>query len=170
MAISAIGAVGQQGQQNPLGTNALSKVDMGDFIKLMITELSHQDPLNPMDSTDILQQMSQIREIQSNTELTETLNSVKLGQNVATAASLIGRRIVGLSDNARHVVGEVDRVSLEFGVPKLHVEGQVVDIRNVAAILKSEEPEPTTDPDSSDDEDQVDDIEDIDDTEDTETT
>ncbi len=162
MSTASIGPIGQQGQQNPLGTDAMSGVDMGDFIKLMITELSHQDPLNPMNSNDILQQMSQIREIQSNTELTETLNSVKLGQNVATAASLIGRRIVALTDDATRVIGEVDRVSLEFGVPKLHVNGHVVDIRNVAGILKTEEP--ATDPDPSDDEDQVDD------TEETETT
>jgi flagellar basal-body rod modification protein FlgD len=99
--------------------------------------LSSQDPLDPMDNAEILQQVSQMREIASNDLLTESLESIKLGQNVATAASMIGRTIVALTDNAERIVGKVDQVSIEFGVPRLHVGEHVVDMRNVAGIASS---------------------------------
>jgi len=36
---------------------------MNTFLKLMITELQQQDPLNPMDNKDMLNQIAQIRAV-----------------------------------------------------------------------------------------------------------
>ena len=73
---STVGTVGRQGQQNPTGKDAFQQLELGDFIKLMVTELQHQDPMNPMDNTQILQQMSQMRAIAASDQLNETLQSV----------------------------------------------------------------------------------------------
>ncbi|OHB67129.1 MAG: hypothetical protein A2V70_11925 [Planctomycetes bacterium RBG_13_63_9] len=135
MSTGAIGAIGQQGQQNPTGHDVFEDLDLDAFIKLLVVELSNQDPMEPMDNSQILQQISQIREITSNDRLSETLESVKLGQNMATAAGLIGQTIIALSNNAERVIGQVDRVSIEYGVPKLHVGEYAIDMRNVAGIL-----------------------------------
>lgn len=133
----SLGPVGTQGQQNPTGYDAFQNVDMQDFIKLLVAQLSSQDPLDPMDNSEILQQVSQMREIASNDLLSETLESIKLGQNVATAASMIGRTIAALTDDGQQVAGKVDRVSVELGVPKLHVGEHVIDMRNLAAITSA---------------------------------
>jgi len=135
MLTDTIGALGTQGQQNTAGTDAFAQVDLNDFIKLLVTELQHQDPLNPMDNQEILQQISQIREIESNQRLTDTLESVLLGQNVVTASNLIGRTVVALSDEGDRVTGEVDRVSIEDGVARLHVAEHTVPLKNVAEIV-----------------------------------
>ena len=45
----------------------------------MITELQNQDPLNPMDNTQMLEQINQIRQIGATDKLTSTLDSVLLG-------------------------------------------------------------------------------------------
>ena len=37
--------------------NAINDIDMNTFLKLMITELQQQDPLNPMDNKDMLNQI-----------------------------------------------------------------------------------------------------------------
>ena len=139
MSISSVGVVGQQGQQNPTGTNAFREVELSDFIKLMVTELRNQDPLNPMDNTEILQQMSQIRAIESNDRLSETLQSVLLGQSVVTATSLLQRTIVALSEDGERISGQVDRVSIEDGQARLHVGEHVIDPNNIAEILPEED-------------------------------
>ena len=152
MSTSSVGIIGQQGQQATNAQDAWGKVEMSDFVKLLVTELSSQDPLEPMDNSQILQQISQMRDIVSSDRLTETLESVKLGQNMSTAAGLIGQTIVALNGRGERVIGEVDRVSIEFGVPKLHVGQQAIDMRNVAGILSSadqaeeEETMPADDP------------------------
>ena len=51
----------------------LRDLDLNEFLQLMITELQNQDPLDPMDNSEILQQITQIREISATDSLQETL-------------------------------------------------------------------------------------------------
>jgi flagellar basal-body rod modification protein FlgD len=135
MSTGSIGALGQQSQQVPAGHDAWSKVDLDDFVKLLVTELQNQDPLEPLGNEEILQQISQIREIESNQRLTQTLQSVLLGQSVVTASNMLGRTIVGLSDSSETVTGRIDRVSIDRGVAKLHIGEHTINLNNVAEIL-----------------------------------
>jgi len=141
---SAVGVTGQQGQENTTDYDAFQNVDLNDFLKLLIAELQNQDPLNPMDNNEILQQVSQIREIESNQRLTDTLEAVLLGQNMTTASNMMGETIVALTDDSQVVTGRVDRVTIEEGEPKLHVGDYTVDLQNVSQIL-SESTDTTSD-------------------------
>jgi flagellar basal-body rod modification protein FlgD len=103
-------------------TDAINDIDLGTFLEIMIAELQNQDPLNPLDNKDMLAQISQLREVGATDKLTETLESVLLGQNIASATSLIGADIDALSDDNQPISGTVSRVSLEDGDPKLHLD------------------------------------------------
>jgi flagellar hook assembly protein FlgD len=113
-------------------TDAINDIDLSTFLKLMIAELQNQDPLNPLDNKDMLAQISQIREVGATDKLTQTLDSVLLGQNISSATNLIGADISALSDDGESITGIVDRVSIDKGQPKLHVE-------NMSAITPSKE-------------------------------
>jgi flagellar basal-body rod modification protein FlgD len=102
--------------------NSLNNLDLDTFLQLMITELQNQDPLEPMDNEQLLSQISQIREVGATDRLTETLDSVLLGQNIASATNLIGADISALSDDSERVNGVVERVSIDGGEPKLHLQ------------------------------------------------
>jgi flagellar basal-body rod modification protein FlgD len=104
--------------------DAINDIDLSTFLQLMITELQNQDPLNPLDNKDMLAQISQIREVGATDKLTETLESVLLGQNLASSTSLIGAEVEGLSNDNQRVNGIVERVSIADGQPTLHVEEQ----------------------------------------------
>lgn len=99
--------------------NSLESLDLDVFLEIMLEELQNQDPLDPMDNGELLDQLSQIREISSNDKLTNTLDSVLLGQNVATATGLIGTEVEGLTDDGRRVSGAVQRVKINDGQPTL---------------------------------------------------
>jgi flagellar basal-body rod modification protein FlgD len=103
-------------------TDALNDLDLGTFLQLLITELQNQDPLNPLDNKDMLAQISQLREVGATDKLTETLNSVLLGQNIASSTNLIGAEVNALSDDNQPVRGVVKEVSIEDGQPKLRLE------------------------------------------------
>jgi flagellar basal-body rod modification protein FlgD len=136
--------LGQHGQQNTTGADAFQELEMGDFLKLMIAELSNQDPMNPMDNSEMLQQLSQMSAIASNDKLTETLGSVQLGQNMATASSLLGQVIRGLDDTGGRAAGTVERVSIaeEEGI-RVHVGAHSIKLKNIAEVLPAD-----TDPDT----------------------
>jgi hypothetical protein len=99
--------------------NSLNSLDMDTFLELMIAELQNQDPLNPLENAELLAQISQIREVGATDRLTETLESVLLGQNIASATSLIGADVIAMTDKGERVSGNVRRVSIDGGQPKL---------------------------------------------------
>lgn len=113
----------------------LRGLDLDQFLKLMITEMQNQDPLNPLENHQILQQLSQIREIEATDRLTTTLESMLLNQQLSSAGGLMNQNIRGLTDDGQFVVGAVDRVTISGGKALLHVGGQQVRLTNVAEIL-----------------------------------
>lgn len=137
MQTSQVSSIGQ-GQQATVGEDAFSKLQTQDFLKLLVTELANQDPLNPMDNAQILQQITQLREIQATDLMTATLESVLFGQNFTTANWLMGRNILGLTDDGQYVTGIVDRVSLLGKEVQAHVGDHVINLRNIAEVLPTD--------------------------------
>lgn len=119
----------------------LDGVQMEDFLKLLISELQNQDPLNPMDNSQLLDQISQIREIGATNQLTETLQAVVHGQNLTTASTMIGKSVSALTETGEEIEGVVSRVSLEnteddARVVRLHIGDTSAPLRNVREILE----------------------------------
>jgi len=107
------------GEQAFGSNNALNELQLDDFLNLMIAELQNQDPLNPLENDELIAQISQIREVGATEQLTETLNSVLLGQNITSATNLIGADVVALNDDGERVTGNVRVVSITDGQPRL---------------------------------------------------
>jgi flagellar basal-body rod modification protein FlgD len=122
--------------------NSLQDLEIDQFLKLMIAELQNQDPLNPMDNAQMLEQINQLRQISSNDKLSGTLDAVLTGQNLTTASGLIGKEVHALTDDAKDVVGIVDRVSVVTtddgkGTRRLrvHVGENSIELNNIREIL-----------------------------------
>jgi flagellar basal-body rod modification protein FlgD len=119
----------------------LKDLDINQFLQLMITELTNQDPLNPMDNTQLVQQIGSIREIAATDQLTGTLNTLQTGQSLTTASSLIGKRVTALTTDNQNITGVVDRVTIEVDEDnsdkrtyQVHIGDQAVDLRNVREV------------------------------------
>ncbi|MGB0714393.1 MAG: flagellar hook assembly protein FlgD [Phycisphaerae bacterium] len=84
-----------QTSSTPTTTEARSTNDLSsdDFFQLLIQELTNQDPLEPMDNQDLLNQINSIREIESSTALTETLESLTNQGQLSSVSSLIGQYV-----------------------------------------------------------------------------
>jgi flagellar basal-body rod modification protein FlgD len=108
--------------QQQVESGGINDVNMDDFLKIMITELQNQDPLNPLENDELVAQISQIREVGATEKLTSTLDAVLLGQNISSATNLIGAEIDAISDDDQKVTGLVERVSVANGQPKLHLD------------------------------------------------
>src|SRR4051812_49603142 len=87
-----------------------------DFIKMMVTQLQNQDPMEPAKNSELLAQMSQIGQLQSSTSLNESLKSMVLQNQIGSAGNLIGKNVEGLDDQNATVRGVVNSVKIESGV------------------------------------------------------
>ncbi|MCA9015650.1 MAG: flagellar hook capping protein [Planctomycetaceae bacterium] len=107
------------------GTNSVQVVDADkvgfsgltadSFMKLLITELQNQDPTEPLGNEQLLAQLSSMRELQSNIELSDTLQAITTGQSLTQAAGLIGKEIEGQEGQQTPVAGIVDRAFVREG-------------------------------------------------------
>ena len=140
---SGIGYIAGREKQQSTVHDAYSDLGFEDFISLLVTELQNQDPTQPMENSEIMQQISQITSIQSTEKLNSTMEAVILGENLATASNLINRQVTGLSDDAELVTGEVTRVAIADSSIKIYISGEdgtevAVDLANVSEVLPSE--------------------------------
>jgi flagellar basal-body rod modification protein FlgD len=138
--------VNSQPSSGPNRNEALRGLDLDQFLKLMITELQNQDPLNPMENSEILQQITQIREIEATSRLGETLDAVMLGQAINSATSMIGKKVRALAGQGgvgEEVAGVVDRVSVAEGKPLLHIGDKSFALDRVREIVASEPQRPS---------------------------
>jgi len=121
--------------------NSLEDLDINQFMQLMITELTNQDPLNPMDNTQLVQQLGHIRQIAATNQLTGTLTEMQVGQSLTTAGSLLGKHVNALTSAGDSVSGVVDRVSVEVDEKnndqrtyRVHVGAQSFNLSNVREV------------------------------------
>jgi len=132
--MSQVSGLGGTTQSNSTAGHKINELNMDDFLKLMISELQNQDPLNPTDNSQMLQQISQIREIGSTDKLTSTLDSVLLGQNMVSATTMIGKQVKGIGEDGRNVEGTVDRVTVVGGSPSVHIGDTKLKLSNISEI------------------------------------
>jgi flagellar basal-body rod modification protein FlgD len=107
---------------------------MNDFLKLLVTELQNQDPLSPMDDTQILQQVSQIKAIESNQRLSDTLTSMQTQQNLVAASTMLQKTITGLTDSGQTVTGQVDKVTVDSSGVKVCVGTNTISLTNISEV------------------------------------
>lgn len=85
------GASGTNNSGSPLA--GLSK-DYTMFLKLLTTQMQHQDPLDPMDTSEYTQQLVQYSQVEQSIQQTGALKDIlsQLGaQQISQASSFIGR-------------------------------------------------------------------------------
>jgi len=116
--------------------SALGNIDVDQFLQLMIAELQNQDPLSPVENSEMLQQITQIREIGASESLSTTLSAVLAGQNISTASALIGKEVSALTDDSGNIEGVVDRISIsDENDVRVHIGETSVKLSNIREIV-----------------------------------
>ncbi len=69
-----------------------------DFFKLLITQLTNQDPLEPTSNQELMEQISAIRDIDLSTTMVESLKILTGQQRFAAAPALMGKFVTAAVD------------------------------------------------------------------------
>ncbi len=127
------------------GTNTTGKVydavfadedegdlSVNDFFDMMITQLTNQDFMNPVDDTQYLAQMAQFSTMQEMMDLCQysKQNYVMsmLGKEVTLSRDVIG-------GETKNTTGVVEKILLEDDEYKIYVNGQPYDLSKVTQIF-----------------------------------
>ena len=130
---------GVTSSQSPSSPNQIQNKGLNlqaqDFIKMMITQLQNQDPMDPAKNQDLLAQMSQIGQLQSANTLTDSLKGMVLQNQIGSAGNLIGKNIQGVDDQNNTVGGMVNSVNVQDGNVYLELDnGNKLALSRVTSI------------------------------------
>lgn len=115
--------------------NAFAEMSSGDFMKILLTELTNQDPLEPNDTQATMEQISTLRNIESQVALQSQLAAMVAQNSITQASAMIGKVVDGLGDSNEAVSGLVTKVRVVEGRAVLELDsGQKLALDRVTQI------------------------------------
>jgi flagellar basal-body rod modification protein FlgD len=114
----------------------LSALTSEDFAKIIFAELGKQDPLQPSDTKALLEQISSLRSIQSNMDLSSDLQSLVSQNEFSSAATLIGKQVAGVDEGNERASGVVKSVlRTKDGAVVQLMSGERLKVSNLDEIV-----------------------------------
>ena len=117
--------------------SANNTLTQNDFLKLLVAQMSAQDPLNPQSNTDFAAQMAQFSALQTSQATQGDMSLLQASQQVQQANGMIGRNVTLMAQDGTTPTGLVMGVQIVSGVPKIVVNGSLYDMSQVLAISAS---------------------------------
>ena len=131
--VDAIGGMNIGSVVSTAGNRA--SVTRDQFLQILVTELTTQNPMDPLDNGEFMQQLVGLQSLEQTAALTDSLKSFERFMQMSTASNLIGQTIKGLTDEGLQVEGTVSRVVLEGNQVNLIVDGNRVPVTSVVEIV-----------------------------------
>lgn len=114
-------------------------LDFESLLQIILTQLTYQDPLKPVDNFQFVSQLAQFSQLQQSQTLNDQITSLLSAQAASQATSLLGRT-VDLSANAGMTVsGTVKAISFASGQPLVTIEtadGQTIGGISIADVTQ----------------------------------
>lgn len=125
----------QQNAQSAFG------LEFESLLRIILTQLTYQDPLKPLDNTEFVSQLAQFSQLQQTQTLNDQITNLLAAQSATQATSLLGRTVDVASGQAS-VSGVVETVSFTSGQPTVTIRtanGQTISNLAIASISQVRE-------------------------------
>jgi flagellar basal-body rod modification protein FlgD len=135
MAIDSIGAASASSTRiESLG------LDLQSLLKIILTQLTYQDPLKPVDNFEFMSQLAQFTGLEQTRQLADKIDSLLLVQASTQAVGLLGRQVdFSGSAGGPGQTGTVKAIAFRSGQPLLTIEtgaGQIVTNVSPSQIIQ----------------------------------
>ncbi|MDO9005733.1 MAG: flagellar hook capping FlgD N-terminal domain-containing protein [Aquabacterium sp.] len=102
-------------------------LSMDDLLKLLMTELTYQDPLKPVENKDFLTQMAQFSSLDTTRQLNESIEKMLSLQSLNQTVGLLGKTVDAVNDTGT-VSGQVTALQLVSGDPQITIKTSTGEI------------------------------------------
>ena len=96
-------------------------LDFQSLLRIILTQLTYQDPLKPMDNFQFVSQLAQFSQLQQSQTLNDQVTSLLAAQSASQATTLLGRT-VDFTGAGNSFSGVVKSVSFSTGQPQVTIE------------------------------------------------
>jgi len=123
----AIGNIG-----STTGASSSQSLSMQDFMKILMTQMTYQDPMKPMDNQQFMAQMAQFSALQQTQELNARMDQLLNVQAFFNSVGLIGKNVEFKAATGA-LSGKVSAVDMSGATPQFTVQtGNGVEMPNIS--------------------------------------
>lgn len=129
-------AVDTFNKQNTVnGRKVSQELGKDDFLKLLLTQMSHQDPTAPVDNNQFIAQMAQFSSLEQMTNLSSSFEKMASFLNSSEAANTIGKTVeLNVGDVTTSGVVEAATRGVS---PQILVNGMYYNMDQINAIYSN---------------------------------
>jgi flagellar basal-body rod modification protein FlgD len=121
------------------GSSARATMSREDFMNILLAEMSHQDPLNPVGNQEFLSQLAQLQTLEATTMLTQGIESLVALQKLSAAGALIGMTVRGEGPGGEPLVGTVERIIMRENHVAVSVDGTELALEKIEEMWRDGE-------------------------------
>jgi flagellar basal-body rod modification protein FlgD len=127
------------GSRNDSGSNS-GILDKDDFLKILMVQLRHQDPLEPLQDREFIAQMAQFSALEQAKTMQQDISGMHDDEQNGQAVTLLGHDVQVLDAKGKTILGTVNAVMIEAGTPKITVNGKNYTLDQVIAVSPAVNP------------------------------
>jgi flagellar basal-body rod modification protein FlgD len=128
-------------QYTPKTTSAAAKTGAatgdqlgGAFMGLLLAQMKNQNPMEPMDDSQMISQMAQLNSLDELKKISESLSSMSQTNQFLSAATLIDKNITYQNADSEEVKGKVTGISMNGSDIYLKVGSQSVLLNKLRSV------------------------------------
>lgn len=129
-----LNATGAGSSKMTAGTGGMA-AQKNDFLNLLLSQLTNQNPLEPMDNATMVTQMAQFEMVEKMGRLNEKIDVMTFYQNSMNAVNFMDKEVKIIDPDSQTVVtGKVEGIKYYMGVPYVVVNGGTYDVANIVEV------------------------------------
>ena len=112
-----------QSTSSSTSSTSNTMLDKDSFLKLMMVELQHQDPLQPTDPTQYINELSQMTTLEQTTNMAASSAKTAAEENTVAALQMLGHSVSYTDASGNTQTGTVQRLQFTSTGPTLTING-----------------------------------------------
>jgi flagellar basal-body rod modification protein FlgD len=110
-----------------------SNLDKDDFLKLLTTQLTHQDPMNPTSDQEFIGTMAQFSALEQTTNMAKALEQMTFASQFSQSVALIGKNVDYTVDKAT-ASGAISSVAVKDGKIQIKIGDKTVTPDSIVGV------------------------------------
>ncbi len=116
------------------GSSGSTQFKSADFMQMLLAQLEHQNPLEPMDDTAMMTQFTQLNSLQALQQIQSAMEKISEDSQMTYAASLMGKMVSISKSDGKSTEGKVTGFSMESGNAYIQVDEQSYPLDEVTKV------------------------------------
>jgi flagellar basal-body rod modification protein FlgD len=152
--VSDISAVGTTTPVAPrsddFSSTALQGIDKEMFLKLLVAQMQYQNPMNPVDSTEFLNQAAQYASVEQLENMASQQAEMRSLQMITVATGMVGNEVTAIDPTTKApITGVVTSVQFDGTEPWLVIGNTLVPVTSVIEMRGAGHETPPPAPDAT---------------------